>query len=465
MPKLVQISFSMIPDDPRVRRHNDALQSLGWDVAALGLAGGRSHPPNWPILAVSPPAVVGSKVGGGTDADTASGGEQSRRRPFIKTLARLAWFTLAIPFSWCVWLVGWFSALLGRPSGTNLQAVAKVIRTDIGWPVRVLRRLRQQPVTTVEGAMEELERRFPVQGMIKAGQALGPTDVWVANDWPALPVAAALQARFGGQIAYDSHEFGTEEYAQDWAWRRYERPIAVTIEGHFIGQAKAITAVSRGIVEALRNLYQVPCLYDLVINAPPFQARAHMPAATPIKLLYHGIVVPGRGLELLIEAAKYWGEGAVLSIRGPCKPDYRETLQTLIATHQVGNKVTLLEPVAMTDLVEAARAFDMGIMALPGHSGQNRFALPNKIFEYLAAGLGLIVSDLPEMTALVTSTGTGLVLESDRVEAVARQIANLTPDRVNVWKSAALEAAKTYNGGQSAATLDNLYRAIVKEGA
>jgi glycosyltransferase involved in cell wall biosynthesis len=360
---------------------------------------------------------------------------------------------------------GWLLELFGKPSGANFKVIASVVWTDIGWPIRFVRRLKQKPVTTVEGAMFELERRLPIQTMITAGETLGPADIWVANDWTALPVAVALQTKFGGQIVYDSHEFGTQEYAQDWAWRKYERPIAVTIERHFIKTAKVITAVSGGIVEALRDLYHVDAHHEVVINAPPYQERLLVPAQNPVKVLYHGIVVPGRGLELLIDAAKYWGDSAHLYIRGPSKPEYKYALSSQILANNVANKVTLLEPVAMTELVSAASAFDLGIMALPGHSGQNRFALPNKIFEYLAAGLGLIVSDLPEMTALVRKTSTGLVLESDDVKAVASQIASLTLEQVNAWKQAALDAAKTYNGGQSAATLDKLYRLVLRNKA
>jgi hypothetical protein len=55
----------------------------------------------------------------------------------------------------------------------------------------------------------------------------------------------------------------------------------------------------------------------------------------------------------------------------------------------------------MTDLVREAAAFDVGLFALPRHSNHNRYALPNKFFEYSMAGLALCVSDLPEMGALV----------------------------------------------------------------
>jgi glycosyltransferase involved in cell wall biosynthesis len=451
MPRLVQISFSAIPDDPRVRRHNDALKNLGWDVVGLGYGGGRSSPPDWPIIDIAPQMTAeGAATQGGNIAPKANFGKQARR---------LVWFTLAAPLGLAVFMCGMIVSVFHAPRGQNLKARAKIIWTDIGWPVRVVRRLKSKPILTSEQAMRALEERLPVNAMIEAGQQIGPADIWVANDWTALPVANALQAKFGGHIVYDSHEFGTEENAQDWGWRKYERPITVAIEREFIAKAKVVTAVSDGIATALKALYGTSAPYERVINAPPFQNFAA--ATSPIKLLYHGIVVPGRGLELLIDAASLWGNGATLTIRGPARPDYHDALSQRIARQGLQDKVQILPPVPMTDLVHAARAFDVGIMALPDHSQQNQFALPNKIFEYLGAGLGLIVSDLPEMRAIVTTTQTGLVLTSQNPKMVAQSIANITLDQVNSWKQAAKEAATIYNGQASAAILDRLYRAVL----
>lgn len=461
MPRLVQISFSVIPDDPRVRRHNDALKALGWEVAGVGLAGGRSPQPEWPIASIMlTPEIVSpdlaSKV---TVADVAL----PVRTPIWKRLRRQAWFTVAWPIGFVVFLFGQLAQLLDIDRSLNLKGLARIIWTDIGWPVRVIRRLRQKPVSTLEGAMRELERRLPIQALIKASYALEPADIWVANDWTALPVASALRAKFGGVIAYDSHEFATEEYAQNWAWRTYERPIAVTIEQHFISEAKAVTAVSKGIVAALGRLYKVPVKHEVVINAPPYVAYDHVPATWPIKLLYHGAVVEGRGLETLIKAAALWGDGITLSIRGPSKSEYQAALTKLIEDGNVSHRVFLLEPIAMTELVDAARSFDVGVMALPGHSGQNQFALPNKVFEYMGAGLGLIVSNVPEMRHVVEETQTGMVLKSDDPGQIAKMIAELTIEQVNLWKVAALQAAKHHNGDGSAQRLDALYRSILPE--
>jgi len=50
----------------------------------------------------------------------------------------------------------------------------------------------------------------------------------------------------------------------------------------------------------------------------------------------------------------------------------------------------------------------------------HRLALPNKLFEYLAADLPVVVSDLPEMRRLVTERGVGWVTDPGDPADIAR---------------------------------------------
>ena len=66
----------------------------------------------------------------------------------------------------------------------------------------------------------------------------------------------------------------------------------------------------------------------------------------------------------------------------------------------------------MTALVHEAAPFDVGFFALPGHSRHNEFALPNKFFEYVMAGLTLCATDLPEMARLIKEYDLGVTISA-----------------------------------------------------
>ena len=96
-----------------------------------------------------------------------------------------------------------------------------------------------------------------------------------------------------------------------------------------------------------------------------------------------------------------------MTIRGPENPAFSPALRERIAELGLQQRVRLVPPVPMTALVHEAAPFDVGFFALPGHSRHNEFALPNKFFEYVMAGLALCATDLPEMARLIQAIRFG----------------------------------------------------------
>jgi glycosyltransferase involved in cell wall biosynthesis len=266
-------------------------------------------------------------------------------------------------------------------------------------------------------------------------------DVWLANDWSTLPIAARLAAEKGGVYGYDTHEFAAEEYAEKWKWRLLHKPLVCAIERKFIGRAAVVSAVSAGIAERLDQMYRLPQTPLVIRNTPAYQRCGFRPTGARIRVLYHGIVAIGRGLEAAIDSVALWRPEFDLTIRGPESPGYSDGLRKRIRDAGVGDRVRLVPPAPMTELVREAAAFDVGFFALPGHSRHNEFALPNKFFEYLMAGLALCVSDLPEMAWLVSERQLGVLIGSVTPASIAAAINGLDRERIDAYKRNALAAA------------------------
>src|SRR6185312_726431 len=84
------------------------------------------------------------------------------------------------------------------------------------------------------------------QALCELGRA-ERVDLWLANDWTALPIARRLAAEQGVPFAYDTHELAIEEYAERPGWRWTQRPIIAAIEGDAIRAAGFVSCVSAGI--------------------------------------------------------------------------------------------------------------------------------------------------------------------------------------------------------------------------
>jgi glycosyltransferase involved in cell wall biosynthesis len=257
-----------------------------------------------------------------------------------------------------------------------------------------------------------------------------------------LPIAARLAREKGGIYVYDTHEFGTEEFAHQPRWRRWQRPVVCAIEGKYIRGAAIVSTVSAGIGKLLDELYRLPRPAMVIRNTPTYQAYPFRPTGERIRVLYHGIVVPGRGLELAIDSVPLWDDRFDLTIRGPENPEFTPLLRERVAALGLGARVTIAPPVPMTALVREATAFDIGFFALPGHSRQNELALPNKIFEYIMAGLCLCTSDLPEIAAIIADNDLGVTVHELDPATIARAINAFDRHRIDACKRNALVAAK-----------------------
>jgi glycosyltransferase involved in cell wall biosynthesis len=121
---------------------------------------------------------------------------------------------------------------------------------------------------------------------------------------------------------------------------------------------------------------------------------------------------------------------AVLILRGPGHDVYGAAYQALAQQVGIGDTVYCLAPVPSARVVEEAKAGDVGLWTLLANVGLNfHYALGNKIFEYLAAGLPLLVADLPEARRLVERYQVGLCFDPDSPTAIAAVINRMVEDQ------------------------------------
>ena len=398
-PTICLLGLSPIADDPRIRRQGDAFYRAGWNVVAVGLPGARSQAPCWTIIAPANGSGSGSPAGRG------------RQWRFLKRAVR----------------AGMLLAVRARPELAD----------------------RAFRMTT-----RDVRQLDPLARRVRA-------DVWLANDWPMLPLAARLARETGGVYGYDTHEFATEEYGHNPRWRLLNRPMIGALERAFIADAVVVSAVSAGIAEQLGRIYGLRRPAIVVRNTPDFETVRFRPTGERIRVLYHGLIAPGRGLEASIDSVAHWRPEFDLALRGPGEAGFIASLRRRIEARGLTRRITVLPPAPMTELVREASAYDVGLFALPGNSSHNRFALPNKFFEYMMAGLALCVSDLPEMARLVRQYASGVTIPAAEPMAIAQAINHLRPETIDRYKRQSLTASRELCWEREAARLVAAYDAVL----
>ena len=289
-------------------------------------------------------------------------------------------------------------------------------------------------------------------------------DAYHAHDldslWPATRAARRRQV----PLIYDSHEFWIEQ--SSLVHRPSIRAFWAHLEGHLVPRTTHVITVSDSIARSLQELYQletVTVLRNLPLYRTPVETRRiHAELGLdPDRFiaLYQGGFLTGNGLSEQIEAlAEVDGVTLVLIGDGPCEAALKAQVQ------QAGleEKVYFIPRVPFGELHSYTCAADLGLCLIKGTGKSFYYSMPNKMFEYMMAGLPVLASDFPEMRSVVQASGAGLVVDPQNLAAIRQCIQGLLdePTRIQQYGEAALRAARHYNWEREADKLIQLYNAL-----
>ncbi|MGH7208480.1 MAG: glycosyltransferase [Nitrospiraceae bacterium] len=267
---------------------------------------------------------------------------------------------------------------------------------------------------------------FTLQALWKVGR--GPAALYHAHDLDTLPAGVILSRLKGVPLLYDAHELFCDQFSR--ASRQF-RAVLFGLEHGLIRFAHAVVTVNHSIAEQLSAWHAVPPP-AVVMNCPMAEqagktvaGQLRLPYRERARVIYQGIFVQDRGLEQLVLSARRY-ESADLYLRGygPLEP----ALRALIKAEGLEDRVHVLPPAESSQLVQSLEGFDIGVVPYRATTLNNRLCLPNKVFEYLQAGLALAVSALPELERVVKDTAAGEVFDPEEPRDIARAVNSLTCD-------------------------------------
>ena len=251
-------------------------------------------------------------------------------------------------------------------------------------------------------------------------------DIIHANDLNALIPAYKAAKKLKCKIIYDTHEIFLEN---PWiAKNKLVKFVWGFFEKRLIHKVDAVICVSHAAADYFEKKYNIP---KPIVVTNCISAENLITDVTeknsPKQILNHGQFYEGRGYDLMIEAAPLLADHSdiqlVLRGFGPMEEGLRKRVEELGA-----DNVCFAEPVRIEELIPlASRAF--AALAITEAISLNfKLSVSNKIFEYAAAGLPVIMSDIPEHRYLNDKYGFGIVLPSDTPQEIAKAILKLYSD-------------------------------------
>ena len=271
------------------------------------------------------------------------------------------------------------------------------------------------------------------------------------NDYNTMWIGVAARLR-GAAVVYDSHEIWADRNG-----RPEPRWWLLLCEALFVRAAHRVVVASPGYADVLARRYRIP-RPDVVLNVPagPRPDRATAPSE-PDVAVYAGGLQPHRGLEQAI-AALPSVPGLRLRLLGAGRPEYVDGLRELARTSGVEDRLEMPGTVEPGEVVEAISGAAFGLALFQPVCLSHRLVAPNKVFEYLAAGLPSLVSDLPVMARFVDEAGAGIAVPPGDIDAIATGARALAdPERNLDWRRAAVAAGQETTWERERRTLEAAY--------
>ena len=302
--------------------------------------------------------------------------------------------------------------------------------------------------------------RQPIMKDALAKAVASGCDAFHANDWNTLPIAAEAARRLGGRVVFDDHEYAPLEFDNHLTWRLLYSPTIRRVVKKYAAAADAMTTVAPAIAERYRREFGLNPL--VVMNAP---ARSAEPPAKEIdfeniRLIHHGVAMPIRRLELMIEALALSDRRFSLYFMLTGDPEYPNYLKK-VAGELAPGRVTFLDPVPVQDVLRRISEFDVGFYNLPPVNFVHEVALPNKFFDFISAGMPVCIGPSPSMAEIVRSYGLGCVASSFEPRDVAAALNGLGPEQLAAMQEGARRAAREINAEREMGKLVEVYRRLL----
>ncbi|MFH1196898.1 MAG: glycosyltransferase [bacterium] len=261
-------------------------------------------------------------------------------------------------------------------------------------------------------------------------------DILFAEDVHCLPVAAFFSKIRKSKLFYNSRELYA--YLGGLRNKKFVQSIVKFVEKSFIRKCDLVLTTGEMDSEFLEKFYGIKNTV-VIRNIPLLQQptkiinfRELLPIeADKTILLYQGVMLDGRGIELIFRAlSSIKNSVLVLLGDGPKKQFFEMKAKELNLT----DRVFFMGSIPQNELINYTAGAEVGFALIENISVSYYYALPNKLFEYIMAGLPIVSSNLPQMKKIIEKYDLGIVIDLEKSEDISAEINDFINDKARLEK-------------------------------
>lgn len=273
-------------------------------------------------------------------------------------------------------------------------------------------------------------------------------DLVVAHDLPALRAAVTLAEPTGAKTMYDSHEL----YPDQRGFSSAQKRMLVAAEKMYAPKIDQVTTVSRSfgkIIQRRTGIKSFEVIRNVTHRRTPrpergrvFHERLNLEHDAQV-VLFQGSIVPDQNMHTLVRGFVELDRPRThLIFLGPGEPNTLSNLKQL-AGSRLDKTVHFLDPVGQDVLLDHTSSAHFGVIPYLPYDLNCRYCMPNKLFEYIQAGLPVLASDLVELRGVIEGAGGGgLLAELKTPKQMSRALDDMFARDLDADRRTLLQAAK-----------------------
>ena len=284
-------------------------------------------------------------------------------------------------------------------------------------------------------------------------------DILVANDLDTLLANYLASVFRKRKLVYDSHEYftGVPEIVN----RPFVKASWESIEKWIFPKLEVIYTVNESIARLYKDQYgkEIKVIRNvstkLEHKTKKTRENLGLPRDKNIIILQGAGINIDRGGEEAVQAMQYVDNAIFLIIGGG---DVIDTLKEMVAELNLKDKVKLLGKLPYMEMMQYTQNADLGLTLDKDTNINYRYSLPNKVFDYIQAGIPVLASNLVEVANVVKSYKVGEIVESHEPHLIAKKMTEmLNESRKAEWKENLKAAAEELCWEKESSKLKEIY--------
>jgi len=293
-------------------------------------------------------------------------------------------------------------------------------------------------------------------------------DLYHLHEFELLPFGIWLKYKYQRKVIYDAHEsvfwFFLDFSRRNILIRFFAGLLAQSLEYGCLRLVDYVITVTPWVEAHLRPFHPRRAIvynFPLISLFEPQPQEQHQPV-----ILYHGQLVPGRNIELMVEAMAIVRQAlpeANLWLVGKASSQYLAHLHQKIDRLGVSQNVTIQPAIPYHQVPALIARATLGLAALQLNESYRR-SIQVKPFEFMAMGVPVLGTKVPSISKFVVASGAGLVVDPLTPAQLASQIIELLQNpaiRVKMGLSGRQAVLQKYNWEQTKTTLLKVYQSLL----